>query len=140
MRMAVANVLDCFDAVDPERILEKSKLHLMCHVASDARRFGPMPRSSVETFECFNSIFRRCAVLSNRQAVSHDVSNQFSRMGVVKQMLAGGYFAADGAWQQAGSGVLQLFQQEAVIKAHLGWASSVSKLPGKPLSQRLDHY
>jgi hypothetical protein len=132
LRGAVANVLDCFDAVDPERILEKPKLHLMCHVADDARRFGPMPRSSVETFECFNSVFRRCAVLSNRQAVSHDVSNQFGRMSVVKQMLAGGFFCdSQGVWHQAGSGVSQLLQHEAAIKRHLGWASSLNRIPGE---------
>jgi hypothetical protein len=128
---AVANVLDCFGAVDPERILEKSKLHLMCHVADDARRFGPMPRSSVETFECFNAVFRRCAILSNRRAISHDIASQFSRMGVVKHLLSGGFYRdTNNKWNQAGSGVSLLLRDDPVIQTHIGWSSSASKVPG----------
>jgi hypothetical protein len=37
LNIAVANVLDAFDAVDPLRILTKIKLHLLAHIPDDVR-------------------------------------------------------------------------------------------------------
>ncbi|KAJ7189338.1 hypothetical protein B0H12DRAFT_986472, partial [Mycena haematopus] len=46
--IAVANLLDAFDAVDPLRIIVKIKLHLLTHLRPDIRRFGLAIRSSTE--------------------------------------------------------------------------------------------
>jgi hypothetical protein len=134
MRVAIGNVLDNFADLDPERILEKNKLHLLTHCPDDARQFGPMPRSSVETYECYNAVFRCCAVLSNQQAVSHDIATQFSHMSVVKQLLAGGYYmdTHSGHWKQAGEGVRKILYDEPVIGHHLGWVTSITKAHGMP--------
>ncbi|KAJ7844232.1 hypothetical protein B0H14DRAFT_2310405, partial [Mycena olivaceomarginata] len=48
LKIAVANVLNAFDAVDPLRILVKIKLHLLAHIPDDVRRFGPLIRSATE--------------------------------------------------------------------------------------------
>ncbi|KAJ7691638.1 hypothetical protein B0H14DRAFT_2420041 [Mycena olivaceomarginata] len=41
LNIAVAKLLDAFDAVDPLRILVKIKLHLLAHLPNDIRQFGP---------------------------------------------------------------------------------------------------
>ncbi|KAJ7835607.1 hypothetical protein B0H13DRAFT_2108073 [Mycena leptocephala] len=62
VEIAVANLLDAFDAVDPLRILTKIKLHLLAHTMEDIRRFGPLIRSSTEIYEAFNTVFRQCSM------------------------------------------------------------------------------
>ncbi|KAJ7196971.1 hypothetical protein GGX14DRAFT_402885 [Mycena pura] len=57
--IAVANLLDAFDAVDPLRILVKIKLHLLAHLPNDIRRFGPGIRFSTEIYEAFNGGYWR---------------------------------------------------------------------------------
>ncbi|KAJ7724046.1 hypothetical protein B0H14DRAFT_2641641 [Mycena olivaceomarginata] len=90
LKIAVANVLNAFDAVDPLRILVKIKLHLCAHIPDDVRRFGPLIRSATEIYEAYNGVFRLCSLYSNRLAPSHDISRKFASMGRVKHFLSGG--------------------------------------------------
>ena len=62
--------VDAFAAVDPAKIINKVKIHLLAHIGTDIRRFGPIICSSTEGFECFNAVFRLCSVFSNGQAPS----------------------------------------------------------------------
>ncbi|KAF7349524.1 hypothetical protein MSAN_01742800 [Mycena sanguinolenta] len=73
LNIAVTNLLDTFDAVDPLRIIIKIKLHLLTHIGVDIRRFGPAIHFSTEIFEAFNSVFRMCSVNSNHIAPSRDI-------------------------------------------------------------------
>jgi hypothetical protein len=128
------NVQDSFGALDRGRILDKSKIHLLKHIPEDARRFGPLPRSSVETYECYNAVFRRCAILSNRRAISRDVARQFSRMDRMKYLVSGGYYTSqdcDQRWVQAGPGILRVLREDVVIQRHLGWAPHCEIKSGK---------
>ncbi|KAJ6600735.1 hypothetical protein B0H10DRAFT_2083083 [Mycena sp. CBHHK59/15] len=61
VEIAVANLLDAFDTVDPLRILTKIKLHLLAHTMEDIRCFGPLIRSSTEIYVAFNAVFRQCS-------------------------------------------------------------------------------
>ncbi|KAJ6448104.1 hypothetical protein C8R45DRAFT_1115491 [Mycena sanguinolenta] len=132
LEIAIANLLDAFDIVDPLRIIVKIKLHLLTHIPVDIRRFGPAIRFSTEIFEAFNSVFRMCSINSNHIAPSRDISRKFASMDRVKHLLSGGYWRNIGAksWSQAGAAVRRVVEDDPVFQRHLGWVSSKPVAPG----------
>ncbi|KAJ7738439.1 hypothetical protein B0H14DRAFT_2638483 [Mycena olivaceomarginata] len=138
LKIAIANVLDAFDAVDPCRILVKIKLHLLAHIPDDVRRFGPSIRFATEIYEAYNAVFRLCSVFSNRLAPSRDISRKFAAMARVKHFLSGGYWwdSSTKQWIQAGNAVQQILLADPVFQRHLGWVSPSITDPGliKPFS------
>ncbi|KAF9527056.1 hypothetical protein CPB83DRAFT_936179 [Crepidotus variabilis] len=52
--ISVANLLDAFDAVEPNKIIIKLKLHVLAHIRDDIRQFGPAICYSTKVFKCFN--------------------------------------------------------------------------------------
>lgn len=80
MTVLIANVLDIWALIDPACILVKPKLHILVHLISHIRRFGPAPLFSTEIFECFNAVLRTCSVLSNHHAPSRDIAIAMSDM------------------------------------------------------------
>ncbi|KAF7358148.1 hypothetical protein MVEN_00862900 [Mycena venus] len=138
LKIAIANVLDAFDAVDPCRILVKIKLHLLAHIPDDVRRFGPSIRFATEIYEAYNAVFRLCSVFSNRLAPSRDISRKFAAMARVKHFLSGGYWwdSSTKQWIQAGNAVQQILLTDPVFQRHLGWVSPSITDPGsiKPFS------
>ncbi|KAK7029080.1 hypothetical protein R3P38DRAFT_2525048 [Favolaschia claudopus] len=137
LKIAIANLLDAFDAVEPLRILTKIKLHLLAHIPDDVRRFGPLIRSSTEIYESYNVVFRLCSVLSNHQAPSRDISRKFAAMSRVKHLLSGGFWEeSPSKWTQSGSAVQETLQSDIVLQRHLGWVSPRQLIPGTvtPLS------
>ena len=119
--MLIGNVLDAFDDIDPSKLIVKSKLHLLVHLPEDICRTGPAIRKSVETFESYNGVFRLCAILSNRQAVSRDIARKFLSMDCTKHLLCGGFYSVGDKFVQAGEAVRRLLHDQPVIQRHLGW-------------------
>ncbi|THV04305.1 hypothetical protein K435DRAFT_961933 [Dendrothele bispora CBS 962.96] len=117
----IANTLDAFAEVDPLKIIQKVKLHLLPHLISDIRRFGPPVRYSTEIFECFNAIFRLCSIYSNHQAPSRDIALKFTSMARVKHIFSGGYWLQENKWVQASPKVRRLLETDVTIQRHLGW-------------------
>ena len=78
--IVVANVLDIWAKLDPNRIIVKQKLHVLTHLRDDVRRFGPPSLYEVEAFESSNKVFHQCSVLSNHHAPSHDIAMTMARM------------------------------------------------------------
>lgn len=134
MRQLVNNVLDAFDECDPARILVKAKLHCLAHIPEDIPRFGPMVRSSTEVHESYNTVFRRCSVLSNKQAPSRDIAIKFADLDRVKHLLSGGYWREGLSWVQAGCGVRGLLTKKPVLQDHLGWSPLETDTSGKSLT------
>ncbi|KAJ7732086.1 hypothetical protein B0H14DRAFT_2314270, partial [Mycena olivaceomarginata] len=132
LEIAIANVLDAFDVVDPLRILAKIKLHLLAHILDDVRRFGPLIRVATEIYEAYNGVFRLCSLYSNCLAPSRDISRKFASMSRVKHFLSGGYWwdAMSKQWIQAGNGVQQILLEDPVFQRHLGWVSPNLTKPG----------
>jgi hypothetical protein len=123
-------VLDIWGLLDPNRILQKPKLHLLEHLIEDIRRFGPATLFATETFESYNSVFRLCSVLSNHQAPSRDISLQFGDMDRFKHQTSGGFWRnPHGKPTQAGAAVRQYFDNPA-IRRRLGWTMHDEVLPG----------
>ncbi|KAK0243536.1 hypothetical protein EDD85DRAFT_919320 [Armillaria nabsnona] len=133
LEVLIGNVLDAFGDVDPAKILIKIKLHLLLHLISDIRRFGPAIHFSTEVFECYNVVFRLCSIYSNHQAPSRDIALKFSSMDRIKHMLSGRYYWSekDKRWIQAGKSVLNLLHSEPVIQRHLGWVAPVKLMQGR---------
>ncbi|KAF7334362.1 FAD-binding-3 domain-containing protein [Mycena sanguinolenta] len=132
LKIAIANLLDAFDQVDPLRILVKIKLHLLAHISDDIRRFGPLLRWATEIYESHNAVFRLCSVFSNRLAPSRDIAMKFASMDRVKHLLSGGYWwdPVLQQWTQAGRGVQQILLTDPIFQRHLGWTALPKVNPG----------
>ncbi|KAJ7343257.1 hypothetical protein DFH08DRAFT_915165 [Mycena albidolilacea] len=132
LKIAIANLLDAFDEVDPQRILVKIKLHLLAHIPDDVRQFGPLIRWAMEIYESHNTIFRLCSVFSNRLAPSRDIAVKFASMDRVKHFLSGGYWwdSIFERWAQAGWGVQQILLTDPTFQRHLGWTPPPKINPG----------
>ncbi|KZT58019.1 hypothetical protein CALCODRAFT_414151, partial [Calocera cornea HHB12733] len=70
--------------------LSKSKLHILLHAAEDVARHGPAVLYSTERYEAFNTVFRQCSVLSNRQSPSRDIARLFAQFDRVRHIMRGG--------------------------------------------------
>lgn len=127
----MSNVLDGFALIDSTKMISKIKLHLLGHLQTDIRRFGPMVGSASEIFECFNAVFRAYSVLSNWQAPSRDIANQLGKQEGFKHRVSGGWWKSEnGEWIQAGSGVTQFISNQQTFLENLGWSSQVPAVPG----------
>ncbi|KAJ6592424.1 hypothetical protein B0H19DRAFT_1204789 [Mycena capillaripes] len=132
LKIAIGNLLDAFDKVDPLQILAKIKLHLLVHVPDDIRRFGPLIHWATEIYESHNTVFRLCLVLSNRLAPSQDIALKFASMDRVKHFLSGGYWwdPVSKRWAQTGRGVQRILLTDPVFQRHLGWTAPPKIIPG----------
>ncbi|KAJ6451414.1 hypothetical protein C8R45DRAFT_848443 [Mycena sanguinolenta] len=119
----IGNVLDTFGDVEPAKIINKVKIHLLVHLPRDIRRFGPAIRFSTEIHESFNAIFRWCSIFSDRASPSRDIGRQLASMAWLKHVLSGGFWEDEqGKWVNASSEVRRVLQGKVAIQAHLGWA------------------
>ncbi|KAF8524727.1 hypothetical protein JB92DRAFT_2703097 [Gautieria morchelliformis] len=131
LRILIANVLDAFDLVDPARILEKGKLHILAHLVEDVERFGPAIRYATEVFESFNHVFRMCSVLSNHQSPGQDIARKCASLERVKHILSSSFWLTkDGEWVQAAPQVRGIVKRHSIIQTHLGWAPPPTWSPG----------
>lgn len=121
LEVAVTNVLDLWGLVDPERITEKYKLHVLTHLKRDIARFGPAILYATETFESWNSVFRSCSILSNHHSPSRDIAETLANMERVKHFVSGGrWLDEDGEYVCAGEGVRDCFENDHNIRRRLG--------------------
>jgi len=110
--------------IDPTKIVEKIKLHLLAHLRADIIRFGPLVGVATEAFECFNAIFRFCSIHSNHLAPSRDISRQLAGQESLKHRVTGGRWCsapASGDWVQAGVLVRDFLQTQPMLQGLLGW-------------------
>jgi hypothetical protein len=121
--VVVANVLDIWAKIDPNRIIVKPKLHILTHLQEDVHRFGPPALYEVEAFESSNQVFRQCSILSNHHAPSHDITMTMARMERFKHIISGGWWwdMALKRHAQAGKGIIGDFGSNKFLQRHLGW-------------------
>jgi hypothetical protein len=142
LEIAAGNVLDLFVIIDPKRILDKIKLHLLAHLREDVLRFGPLVGVATEIFECFNAVFRMCSILSNHLAPSRDIAHQLADQEGMKHRLTGGYWPSPDndsscQWERAGTGVCDFLRQKPILQSLYGWTDPNPPIPGQ---QRLQNY
>ncbi|KAH9837659.1 uncharacterized protein C8Q71DRAFT_706460, partial [Rhodofomes roseus] len=122
LEVLIANVLDIWAIIDPGRIIVKAKCHLLDHILADVRKFGPAVLYSTEIFECWNSIFRFCSVLSNHQAPSKDIAHALADLECFKHIVSGGWWKdAGGNPIQASASVREFLQTAPALQRCLGW-------------------
>ncbi|KAI0794995.1 hypothetical protein C8Q75DRAFT_838852 [Abortiporus biennis] len=139
LKVLIANVLDIWSSIDPQRIIDKIKLHLYLHTPEDIQNFGPAIIFSTEIFECWNAIFRTCSVLSNHQAASHDIAMTLADLERFKHMVSGGWWKSGDQYVCAGTAVQDFLKKNPELQRRLGWADSAlsslhpgeAKLPPK---------
>lgn len=129
----INNVLDAWAAVDPRRILTKTKLHVLVHLPEDIRRFGPAVIFATEIFECFNSVFRQCSILSNHLAPSRDIALTLGGQERFKHMVSGGFWKDDetGRYTQAAERIPAFMKGNRELQRRLGWADHTEIKPSK---------
>ncbi|KAJ6477665.1 hypothetical protein C8R45DRAFT_1101972 [Mycena sanguinolenta] len=131
LTVSIDNVLDCWAIVDPTRITQKYKLHVLPHIPTAVRWFGPSILFQTEVFECWNAIFRLCSVLSNHQAPSLDIATTLADMERFKHQVSGGWWKLDGGdWTQAGYKINGFFAANKQLQRRLGWAPGSQFKPG----------
>ncbi|KAJ6538220.1 hypothetical protein DFH09DRAFT_930637 [Mycena vulgaris] len=131
LNMAINNVLDRWAIVDPTRITQKYKLHVLPHIPEAVRRFGPTILFATEIFECWNSVFRLCSVLSNHQAPSLDIATTLADMERFKHQVSGGWWKPEGGdWTQAGREIQSFLIRNKQLQRRLGWAPDNLFQPG----------
>ena len=131
--VAVANVLDVWAKVDPNRITVKLKLHVLTHLQEDVRRFGPPALFEVEAFEALNQAFRKCSILSNHHAPSRDIATTMARMERFKHIISGGWWwdETTGQHVQAGKSITKDFDSNQLLQSNLGWTPDQQQPPGR---------
>ena len=72
------------------RWFNKPKFHILLHLPTHIRRFGPAVLFATEAFESFNAVIRAKSVHSNRQAPSRDIAFAFAHNNRVRHLLSGG--------------------------------------------------
>ncbi|KAJ7083339.1 hypothetical protein B0H15DRAFT_785013 [Mycena belliarum] len=128
IKILVANVLDIWGLIDPQRILVKGKLHVFPHLPDDILRFGPAILYATEIFECWNAVFRLCSVFSNHRAPSRDIAQTLADMERFKHVVSGGWWKnAEGNYIRAGSTVRSFLTSNKELQRRLGW-SEISHL------------
>ncbi|KAJ7862001.1 hypothetical protein B0H14DRAFT_3615236 [Mycena olivaceomarginata] len=124
LTVAIDNVLDRWAIVDPTKITQKYKLHVLPHLPSAVRRFGPSVLFATEIFECWNTVFRLCSVLSNHQAPSLDIATTLADMERFKHQVSGGWWKpVDGDWTQAGRKIQTFLTGNQQLQRRIGWTS-----------------
>ncbi|EIN05335.1 hypothetical protein PUNSTDRAFT_36762, partial [Punctularia strigosozonata HHB-11173 SS5] len=131
LTILIANVLDYWAELDPSRIVNKIKLRILTYLVPNVQRHGPAILYHTEVFECWNSIFRLCSVLSNHHAPSHDIAATTADMERFKHQASGGFWKNDqGDWIQAGKKIRDLFQENRALQGRLGWNDTAEVSPG----------
>ncbi|KAF8951656.1 hypothetical protein BDZ97DRAFT_1683873 [Flammula alnicola] len=140
VEIAAANVLDLFAMIDPSKMTNKMKLHLLAHLKEDILRFGPLVGTASETFECFNAIFRFCSIFSNHLSPSRDIALQLAGQELLKHRLTGGWWPTeDGEWRRPGPSVRNFIRDHPTLQAFVGWTSDKPLFNGNNLgSVRLE--
>ena len=132
LKVLIANVLDIWVKVDPNRIIDKMKLHILTHLPEDIQRFGPAGLYIVEGFEGWNRIWRLCSILSNHHSPSRDIAIKLCKAERIKHLLSGGFWhdKKSKIYVQASKAVQELFSADKVLRRRLGWSQTPSLEPG----------
>ncbi|KAJ7123807.1 hypothetical protein C8R43DRAFT_899414 [Mycena crocata] len=131
LTIAINNVLDRWAVIDPTRILHKYKLHVLPHIPEGVRRFGPSNLFETEVFECWNTVFRLCSVLSNHQAPSLDSATTLADMERFKHQVSGGWWKPEGSeWTRAGRNIHTFLTGNKQLQRRLGWVPPNQFKPG----------
>ncbi|KDQ25284.1 hypothetical protein PLEOSDRAFT_1027446, partial [Pleurotus ostreatus PC15] len=91
LQQAIDRLLTCIACWTP-RWFNKPKFHIIQHLPSHVRRFGPAILFATENFESFNGVIRDHSVHTNRKAPSRDIGRGMAQFSRIRHLLSGGSF------------------------------------------------
>ncbi|KAI0728282.1 hypothetical protein C8Q72DRAFT_875862 [Fomitopsis betulina] len=139
LEVLIVNILNIWALIDPNKILNKNKLHVFTHLVANIHRFGPAILYSTEVFECWNAIFRFCSVLSNHQAPSHDIVATLADMECFKHQVRGGWWCDQmGSYIHAGEYVRAFLLENPALQRRLGWVEKMVLVTGNVGTVKLE--
>lgn len=100
------------------RWFNKPKFHIILHIISHIRLFGPAVLHAMETFESYNFVIHARSIHSNQHAPSLDITRSFSHMHAIRHLVSGGYIVSQNGTtvRRAGQGILDLVKDKVFIK------------------------
>ncbi|KAF8148334.1 hypothetical protein K438DRAFT_1625608, partial [Mycena galopus ATCC 62051] len=98
LEAAIKHFLDCTCKLTLQWF-NKPKFHVILHLPSHIKQFGPAMLFATEGFESFNAIIRSCSVHSNRHAPSLDIASKMARGNRVRHLLSQGFFPSNRNFQ-----------------------------------------
>ncbi|KAH9848940.1 hypothetical protein C2E23DRAFT_888770 [Lenzites betulinus] len=140
LKIYIANLLDIWATVDPNRIIVKQKLHVLVHLIENIRRHGP-------------------AVLYSTEIFDHDIARRMAGIELFKHQVSGGWWLQEdtttaagrsnprsapdpplenldgcptspSSYTRAGENVRNFLQQHPALQRRLGWVSPLVLTPG----------
>ncbi|KAJ6632502.1 hypothetical protein B0H10DRAFT_2251960 [Mycena sp. CBHHK59/15] len=103
LEAAIKHFLNCTCHLTLEWF-NKPKFHVILHLPTHIRRFGPAMLFATEGFESFNVIIRSCSVHSNQHAPSHDIASRMAKGNHIRHLLSRGFFPANRDFQTPSAG------------------------------------
>ncbi|KAL9935050.1 hypothetical protein V8E36_006126 [Tilletia maclaganii] len=136
---ALLGVYQTIADIAPLSIPTRPKFHILSHLASNIRAFGPAVNFNTERFEAFNSPIREASIHSNRQAPSRDILARMQDQEMLRHIVTGGEWISQGRVKQAASRVRQFGSQDNLEQRLLleSWGLQAVKkrqLPDSPTS------
>ncbi|KAK4698767.1 hypothetical protein P7C70_g7502, partial [Phenoliferia sp. Uapishka_3] len=114
----------------PAQLINGSKWHQLAHAPEDAENFSLLSLLSTEMFEKFNAVLRGAAIHTNKLARSRDVTTTLNRQAVMSHIISGGFFKSEGAYRQAGAGVLSFMESSSLFSRMYGIEGAPKAKPG----------
>lgn len=118
LETAAANAVDGFAELVPQRLTNKVKLHLLCHVVEYVLRFGPLVGMTTEKYESYNGEFCPSSVFSNRKNPCRDIVADRVTHERLKHMLLSGVVRVRGddgniAWKPVGEKIAKFVRERS---------------------------
>ncbi|KAJ8089867.1 hypothetical protein PM082_018444 [Marasmius tenuissimus] len=133
LQVLINNLLDIWAVIDPRRIMNKVKLHVLTRLPEDVRQLGLPITFATEAFECYNAVFRFCRILSNHLAPSRDIALNLADIKRFKHMVSGGFWwdAELKKYVQGEVKVRNFLRTNREMQRRLGWVDQTSPIePG----------
>ncbi|CAD6913646.1 unnamed protein product [Tilletia controversa] len=101
LQSAIRSLWLAWATLQPQDLTFKLKLHMLAHVATQVRLFGPLKNVATERYESHNAVQRQAACHTNRSAPSKDVARRMEGQEMTM------HWSSNGALEDRTNGKIQ---------------------------------